>query len=36
LASQLAEVTEAVKAAGFAPRRRSAEADWRLLEATRQ
>jgi ribosomal protein L11 methyltransferase len=35
LASQLAEVTEAVEAAGFRPRRRSAEADWRLLEATR-
>jgi hypothetical protein len=33
LASQLAEVTEAVKAAGFTPRRRVAEADWRLLEA---
>jgi ribosomal protein L11 methyltransferase len=35
LASQLAEVTEAVKAAGFTPRRRSREADWRLLEAAR-
>ena len=35
LASQLAEVTAAVKAAGFVPRRRSSEADWRLLEATR-
>jgi len=35
LASQLAEVTEAVKAAGFTPRRRVAEADWRLLEAAR-
>lgn len=35
LASQLAEVTDAVKAAGFTPRRRAREADWRLLEATR-
>jgi ribosomal protein L11 methyltransferase len=35
LASQLAEVTEAVKAAGFTPRRRASEADWRLLEAAR-
>lgn len=35
LASQLAEVTAAVKAAGFTPRRRSSEADWRLLEASR-
>jgi len=35
LASQVAEVTAAVKAAGFTPRRRSSEADWRLLEASR-
>jgi len=35
LASQLADVTSAVKAAGFAPQRRSGEADWRLLEAAR-
>jgi ribosomal protein L11 methyltransferase len=35
LASQLAEVTDAVKAAGFTPRRRTADADWRLLEASR-
>ena len=34
LASQLAEVTAAVKAAGFTARRRSSEADWRLLEAS--
>jgi ribosomal protein L11 methyltransferase len=33
LASQLAEVKSAVKAAGFAPRSTKAEADWRLLEA---
>ena len=33
LASQLAEVTEAVKAAGFTPQRRKREADWLLLEA---
>jgi ribosomal protein L11 methyltransferase len=35
LASQLAEVTDALKAAGFTARRRVAEADWRLLEAAR-
>lgn len=35
LASQLAEVTDAVKAAGFTPRRRAADAEWRLLEAAR-
>jgi ribosomal protein L11 methyltransferase len=35
LASQLTEVTAAVKAAGFTLRRRTSEADWRLLEATR-
>lgn len=33
LASQLAEVTAAVKAAGFSPRSRQAEGDWRLLVA---
>jgi ribosomal protein L11 methyltransferase len=33
LASQLAEVTKAVKAAGFRPRSRKAEGEWRLLEA---
>jgi ribosomal protein L11 methyltransferase len=35
LASQLAQVTAAVKAAGFTPRRRTSEGDWRLLEAAR-
>ena len=35
LSSQLAEVTAAVEAAGFRPRRRAREADWRLLEAVR-
>jgi len=35
LATQLAQVKAAVKAAGFEPRRRTAEADWRLLEAAR-
>jgi ribosomal protein L11 methyltransferase len=33
LASQLAEVTAAVKAAGFSPRSRQAEGEWRLLVA---
>jgi ribosomal protein L11 methyltransferase len=33
LASQIAEVTRAVEQAGFTPRRRRAEADWRLLLA---
>lgn len=33
LASQLAEVTAAVKATGFTPVRRKSEGDWRLLEA---
>lgn len=33
LASQLAEVTAAVKAAGFSPRSRQAEGEWRLLGA---
>jgi ribosomal protein L11 methyltransferase len=35
LASQLAEVTAAVKAAGFTPVTRKREGDWRLLEARR-
>jgi len=35
LASQLGEVTTAVKAAGFTPSRRAREGDWRLLEAAR-
>jgi ribosomal protein L11 methyltransferase len=35
LSSQLAEVTKAVKAAGFTPSRRAREGDWRLLEARR-
>jgi ribosomal protein L11 methyltransferase len=33
LASQVAEVTIAVKKAGFTPRTRKSEAEWRLLEA---
>ena len=33
LASQLADVTDAVKAAGFRVRSRKAEGEWRLLEA---
>ena len=36
LASQLAQVTAAVKAAGFTPAKRKREGDWRLLEAARQ
>jgi ribosomal protein L11 methyltransferase len=35
LASQLAEVTAAVKAAGFKPTQRQREGDWQLLKATR-
>lgn len=35
LASQLADVTAAVKAAGFRPRSRKREGDWLLLEAVR-
>jgi ribosomal protein L11 methyltransferase len=35
LASQLAEVTAAVKAAGFTPAARKREGDWRLLETRR-
>jgi ribosomal protein L11 methyltransferase len=33
LASQLTEVTAAIKAAGFSTRRRQSEGDWRLLQA---
>ena len=35
LASQAAEVASAVARSGFSPHRRSAEGDWRLLEARR-
>jgi ribosomal protein L11 methyltransferase len=35
LATQAAEVAEAVKRAGFVPHSRKAEGDWRLLEARR-
>ena len=35
LGSQLAEVTAAVKAAGFKPAQRQREGDWLLLKATR-
>ncbi len=35
LTSQLSQVTAAVKAAGFTPRRRAGEADWLLLQAAR-
>jgi ribosomal protein L11 methyltransferase len=35
LASQLADVTTAVREAGFTPARRKQEGDWRLLEARR-
>jgi hypothetical protein len=35
LASQLVEVTAAVKAAGFRPATRKREGDWRLLETHR-
>jgi ribosomal protein L11 methyltransferase len=35
LASQLSEVSDAVKAAGFSPAARKSEADWRMLLASR-
>lgn len=35
LASQVSKVTQAVRRAGFAPRARQAEGDWRLLRAER-